>query len=239
MKHIEHQGKKFQDFLEKKKKESRRNENEPTFTLQVAADKLGVSRRTLYYYFDAERLSADVVNSIVAAFGVSEEEIFGGKLTAGDNTIKTDHIKINNPESNVNPISFNTVEPNMYLVPLKAQGGFMIGYEREVYLHQLEKVAFPMVRGECFGFEVDGLSMLPEFLPGDYVVSTPVESLEHLVKGKVYIFQTIDGILLKEFGGFSDENAILISINDDYDPMTVPLKNIKKVYLKEFKITRN
>ena len=224
MKNTEYQGKKFLEFLEKRKALSKERNEKPRFTMTLAADILGVARETLYQYFESKTLSKDVVSNILTKFKATEEEVFG---------------PTQNLESNANPITFNTVEPNMYLVPLKAQGGFMIGYEREVYLNQLEKIAFPLVRGECFGFEVDGMSMLPEFLPGDYVVSTPVESLQHLIKGKVYVFQTIDGILLKQFGGFDSEEAILISINDGYDPLQIPLKNIKKVYLKEFKITRN
>lgn len=224
MKNIDNQGKKFQEFLERKKSESKRITGSPVLTIQLAAEKMGVSRRTLYQYFESKTLSVDVINNILKTFNTTMEDIFYD----GESV-----------KSNVNPVAFNFTEPNMYLVPLKAQGGFMIGYEKEIYLEQLEKVAFPLVRGECFGFEVDGMSMLPEFLPGDYVVSTPVESLEHLVRGKIYVFQTIDGILLKEFGGFDNDEAILNSINEDYKPIIAPLKHIKKVYLKEFKITRN
>lgn len=225
MKNIDNQGKKFQEFLERKKSESKRIAGSPVLTIQLAAEKMGISRRTLYQYFESKTLSVDVINNILKTFNTTTDEVFEGY----DSNIK----------NNVKPINFNASTPNLYLVPLKAQGGFMSGYEREVYLNQLEKISFPMVQGECFGFEIDGLSMTPEYYPGDYVIGTPVERPEHLMKGKVYIFQTIDGILLKEFGGIDGNEATLKSINKDYTPITIPTKEIKKAYLKEFKITRN
>lgn len=224
MKNTDYQGKKLLDFLEKRKIQSREQGEKPRFTMTKAAEILGVARETLYQYFESKTLSREVVNNILTKFNTNESDVFGSP---------------NKAESNARPLQFEASKENMYLVPIKAQGGFMMGYEKEVYLSQLEKIAFPLVRGECFGFEVDGFSMMPEYLPSDYVVSTPVESLEHLMKGKVYIFQTIDGILLKEFGGIEGDEAILISINEDYKPIKTPLKSIKKAYLKEFKITRN
>src|SRR5690606_13828488 len=94
-------------------------------------------------------------------------------------------------ESNAKPARFlSDVTPNMWIVPIKAQGGFLEGYGDTVLMEQnIEKMYFPFIGQECFAFEIDGLSMLSEYVPGEYFVGTPIENFNHLVKGRVYVFQ--------------------------------------------------
>lgn len=76
--------------------------------------------------------------------------------------------------------------------------------------------------------------MLTEYVPGEYFVGTPVENFNHLVKGRVYVFQTIDGIIIKEFAKIEDENIYLRSLNEDYNPVKpIHLKEVKRVYQRE------
>lgn len=125
--------------------------------------------------------------------------------------------------------------PNCYYVPIKAYGGFLNGYENSVFLEGLQKFNVPFITGECFCFEIDGFSMADEYLPGDKVYCTKLTGVNELLKGKDYIFQTIDGILLKKFDKITDEKLQMISVNPDpkYLMEPVPLKNIKVVYFIE------
>lgn len=129
-------------------------------------------------------------------------------------------------------------KPNMWVVPIKAQGGFLEGYGDNVLMAQnLEKVYFPFIGQECFAFEIDGLSMITDYLPGEYFVGTPIENFNHLVKGRVYVFQTIDGIILKEFVKIEEDYIYLRSQNEDYNPVKpIYLKEIKRVYQREMVI---
>src|SRR5690606_20306357 len=117
--------------------------------------------------FNSKNLTRESVNRITTAFGVSEEEIWGDDLS----------------KSNAKPAAFKgTGKPNMWVVPIKAQGGFLEGYGDSVLLEQnIEKVYFPFIGQECFAFEIDGLSMITEYLPGEYFVGTPIENFNHLV----------------------------------------------------------
>lgn len=123
----------------------------------------------------------------------------------------------------------------MWDVTIKAQGGFLEGYGDTILLEQnVEKVYFPFFKGECFSFEVEGLSMVPEYMPGDRFISTPIENFNHLVKGRTYVFQTIDGIIIKEFVGIENDYIHLKSHNEDYNPVKpIHLKEIKRVYQRE------
>lgn len=141
--------------------------------------------------------------------------------------------------SNVKPFTRSTGTNNMYIVPIKAYGGFLTGYESPIFLETLEKAPFPFIKGECFAFEVDGFSMYKDYVPGDFVVTTPVENLDWLSKGKVYVVQTVDGIILKCFDRIENDHIHLYSLNDEYNPVKpIHLKDVKKVYFKE-KVIKN
>lgn len=142
-----------------------------------------------------------------------------------------------------------TANKNMIVVPLKAVGGFLAGYENKVYLDSLERREFPEIRGECFCFEVDGHSMYESIVkngrlyetgykPGSNVVATKVENVTWLSKNKDYVFQTTDGLIVKTFDKIKDDKFHLLSINEDYNPVPpIPLKAVKGIYFIEKKIS--
>jgi hypothetical protein len=141
--------------------------------------------------------------------------------------------------SNVKPASLDNGKSNMFLVPLKAYGGFLSGYADTVFMDSLEKVSFPFIKGDCYAFEVEGFSGSPDYNPGDYIIATPVEKFEWLRKNQIYVFQTIDGLLLKVFDKIEGNFCHVHSINEDYNPVPpIPLKSLKKVYYKEYTIKK-
>src|SRR5690606_23488731 len=170
---IEYQGNKFQSWLKKYQKEN-------GISAVEARERLNLSNTSFYSLFKSKNLTRESVNRILEAFNVTEDEIWGDDLS----------------KSNAKPARFlGDGTPNMWDVTIKAQGGFLEGYGDSVLLEQnIEKVYFPFFKGECFSFEVEGLSMVPEYMPGDRFISTPIENFNHLVKGRTYVFQTIDGI---------------------------------------------
>lgn len=191
-------------------------------TMDEVAKRLGVSRVQVYNYFKSENISAKIRAKIIKEFGAKEEDLM------------SDSIK-----PNAKPARFmGDGTPNMWIVPIKAQGGFLEGYGDSVLLEQnIEKVYFPFIGQECFAFEIDGLSMLTEYVPGEYFVGTPIENFNHLLKGRVYVFQTIDGIIIKEFVKIEDDYIHLRSHNEDYNPVKpIYLKEVKRVYQREMVI---
>lgn len=119
---------------------------------------------------------------------------------------------------------------NIIFVPIKAQGGFLTGYSNKVFMDTLERFFLPGVYGEHYAFEVDGMSMYDIATPGDWAIASEIEKLEYMVKGKTYVLQTIDGILIKKFNIIRDGKAIFLSHNQEFGAITLPLKAIKKVY---------
>lgn len=119
---------------------------------------------------------------------------------------------------------------NIIHVPLIAYGGFLQGYSNKVYLDSLMRFTLPGVAGEHYAFEVDGMSMFDLAAPGDTAIAKPEERLEWMMKGKTYVLQTTDGILIKQFEGIRGEKATFNSYNQEYLPIDIPLKSIKRVY---------
>lgn len=133
---------------------------------------------------------------------------------------------------------------NLYIVPIKAQGGFLKGYNEKATLDRLEKRHYPEINGECFAFEIEGLSMYlyrildgvlyeSGYAPGSQVITTKLESPDELMSGRDYVFQTINGINLKTFVKIQDGKCLVKSLNPEYAPFEVPLNEIKGIYFVE------
>lgn len=61
-------------------------------------------------------------------------------------------------ESNVKPAVFRgNGKPDMWVAPIKTQGGFIEGYgDNALLADQIEKIYFPFIGQECFAFEIEG-----------------------------------------------------------------------------------
>lgn len=191
-------------------------------TMDEVAGRLGVSRTQVYNYFKSETISSKIRSRIIKEFGATEEDLIPDRI-----------------KPNAKPARFlGDGKPNMWLVPIKAQGGFLEGYGDSVLMAQnIEKMYFPFISQECFAFEIDGLSMVTEYMPGEYFVGTPIENINHMVRGRVYVFQTIDGIIIKEFVKIENEYIHLRSQNEDFNPVKpIHLKDVKRVYQREMVI---
>ncbi|MCW8311441.1 hypothetical protein K7A41_09415 [Sphingobacterium sp. InxBP1] len=219
----DYQGEKFRAFIYKLKTNFKDYGFSSKPTNEEIANIIGVSSVQLNRYYKSKSLERETVSNITTSLKVDEKEIWGDDLS----------------KSNAKPARFlGDGKPNMWLVPIKAQGGFLEGYGDSVYMdHNIEKMYFPFISQECFAFEIDGLSMVTEYMPGEYFVGTPIENINHMVKGRVYVFQTIDGIIIKEFVKIEDEYIQLRSQNEDFNPVKpIHLKDVKRVYQREMVI---
>jgi len=219
----DYQGGKFRSFVAKMKTNYSDYGFSSKPTNEELAKMIGVSSVQLNRYYKSKSLERDTVNNITSTFKVDEKEIWGDDLS----------------KSNAKPARFlGDGTPNMWIVPIKAQGGFLEGYGDTVLMeYNIEKVYFPFIGHECFAFEIEGVSMLPEYVPGEYFVGTPIENFNHLVKGRVYVFQTIDGIIIKEFVKIEDDYIHLKSQNEAAGPVKpIYLKEVKRVYQREMVI---
>jgi phage repressor protein C with HTH and peptisase S24 domain/DNA-binding XRE family transcriptional regulator len=146
-----------------------------------------------------------------------------------------------------------------YLVPLvgiKAQAGYVKGFEQVDYMDTLEQYSLPPgvnpIGAIWRYFEIDGDSMEPTFNSGDIVLATmvPQEDWNDVKNFFVYVILTADQLLIKRLYNKSDAEWVLISDNEEVAPqVTLKKQDVKQLWLlrrhirskvpqpKEFRIT--
>jgi phage repressor protein C with HTH and peptisase S24 domain len=123
------------------------------------------------------------------------------------------------------------------LVGIKAQAGYIKGYEHVDYMDTLEKYSLPPgvnPTGAVWSyFEVDGDSMEPTFSAGDVILASmlPQEDWNDVKNNSVYIILTNQQLLVKRIYRQHTNEWILISDNGEaYPPVPVSLSDIKQVW---------
>lgn len=142
------------------------------------------------------------------------------------------------------------------LVGIKAQAGYVRGFEQVDYMDTLEKYSLPPgvnPTGAVWSyFEVDGESMEPTLYAGDIILASmlPHEDWADVKNFCVYIILTAEQLMVKRVYQKSATEWILISDNEDVAPQVLlPVDAIKQVWTfrrhirsrvpqpREFKIT--
>ncbi len=198
------------------------------------AEKLGITRQSVY-----EQLRKGIIGDVFRAKLLRA----GLYIFTPDPNLAEEPLNTFKPY-NAKHVELNSGRDNLTIIPLKAQGGFVTGYEHRVFLDSLERIAFPWIKGACWGFEIVGFSMYKKdddesLKPGDLVICTELQNENWLAKGKIHVFVTVDGICCKLFDKVENGEYHLKSANDEYNPVTpIPVKEVKKIYFKEYIIKK-
>lgn len=130
------------------------------------------------------------------------------------------------------------VEHQVELVGIKAQAGYVKGYEQVDYMEKLEKYSLPPGVNPAGAvwryFEIDGDSMEPTLSAGDVVLATmvPPEDWHDIRNFCVYIIHTSDQLLIKRIYRKSDTEWVLISDNEEANPQVLlQVKDVKQLWL--------
>ena len=138
--------------------------------------------------------------------------------------------------------------PKMVMVPLvgiKAQAGYIKGYEHVDYMDTLEKYSLPPgVNGAgavWSYFEVDGDSMEPTFSPSDMILSSmlPQEDWNDIKNNCVYIILTNDRLMVKRVQKVDSSTWKLLSDNVAYPAVEISSNDVKQVWKFRRHITAN
>lgn len=208
-----------------------------------AARRIGISRDTIHRWFNKEELDYKIRAKIRDGLGLTDAEIWG---ISGDQVDALVNILKDNPPKDImlkvyekgEYFNWAVGEPNLYIVPFKSYAGFLRGYGDGISTYSnIEKIYYPLIKGEAYAFQVGGQSAYPEFPESTWFCGKPIAGPEDLVKGRIYTWQTVDGIVTKVFDKMDDEYFYISSVNDDFNPVK-PLhrKDVKVIYRKVGKL---
>lgn len=127
------------------------------------------------------------------------------------------------------------------LVPHKAEAGYRQRLNDEQYLGTLETISgIPgLAGGDYRAFEVAGVSMSPNFEPGDLVICEHIERPEDIEDGEVYVLVTTEGICLKRVTNMVEKRGYLIieSDNPAYKPDFIVPEEVLEMWRYRKRIT--
>jgi len=132
------------------------------------------------------------------------------------------------------------VSPNILLTNIDAFAGTSIGVD---VIEKKERFHIPGIKGTLVAFHIKGNSMSPTIKAGDMVICSPIESLKELKINQVYAVVTSQTVWVKRVQpilNISNHPTHLNLISDnhlEYDPFTVDLKVVKKIFQVKLKLT--
>jgi phage repressor protein C with HTH and peptisase S24 domain len=127
-------------------------------------------------------------------------------------------------------------EDNVVLVDVKAQAGYLNGFNNPTFLKKLPTYNLPNIRNGIYRmFQIEGHSMYPTMHSNSYVVGQFVENWVNDIKdNKIYIIVSDnDGVVIKRVLNRIDKYNSLYCKSDnrkEYPSFTVDVKDIKEVW---------
>ncbi|MDX1783028.1 MAG: S24 family peptidase, partial [Aequorivita vladivostokensis] len=88
-------------------------------------------------------------------------------------------------------------------------------------------------------FQVEGDSMLPSIKPNEWVLGRAVPSIHEAADSKIYIVVLRDSVLVKKLQKIPNnpQSIRLISLNDEYLPIDVKVRDIQELWLVNSKLS--
>lgn len=130
----------------------------------------------------------------------------------------------------------------MLLVNQRAAAGYPQNIEDTGWHKQLPAFHFPLpeYRNATYrGFQVEGDSMQPNLLSGEWVLGKAVDNLDHVTEGKIYVIVTLDSVLVKKIYRIPGNPARirLISSNPDYPAFELKVSDLQEIWQVNSKLT--
>lgn len=234
-------------------------------TQKEFADILGLSQAYVSSLEKGKReLSRNVIEALRKHFNVSSDWLLHGSGTPyrpeGDRSLAvTDapftpgglHIGryqsietfLSGKSERIMPITVDAKDnPNIVLVPVKAQAGYALGRVEPEFIQDLPTFSLPDARfrnGTFRAFEISGDSMEPTLFGGDIVVCRHVQDWRWLRDNELYVVVMREDVLVKRVRNRIREQLLveLISDNRFYPPLPVPAEEVLEIWQVAARLT--
>jgi len=131
---------------------------------------------------------------------------------------------------------------NILLVNQKAAAGYPHNIQDVEWYESLPSFSIPLpeYRNATYrGFQVEGDSMLPNIRPNEWVLGRAVPSISEATDSRIYIVVLMDSVLVKKLQKVPNapDQVRLVSLNPEYLPIDVEVKDIQELWLVNSKLT--
>lgn len=227
------------------------------YSLVEIASLIGISPQNLQNKLNSKDVKIGFLQNLAKAINKSIYYFIEGDANNAAPIAKKDRLKQEsktvkknvkvNAETNGEPIHENKVikepktvyspgvvtvnsnrKPNIILVPVKAQAGYLCDYDDQEWIEKFEAYSVPdCTNGNFRMFEVDGYSMYPTLSPGDYVVGQAVTDFYDIMKDTIYVIVSqSEGIIIKRRLNANKMDKKIVFYSDNPDRSTFPLIEI-------------
>lgn len=204
-------------------------------TQQAFADLLDIGSSTADIERGKTKLSGKVVMQLLQNYNINPLWLFGKSFTQ--------YIDINGGDVSPKVITLNSEEKEtILLVNQKAAAGYPHNIQDVEWYETLPafNIPLPEYRNATYrGFQVEGDSMLPNIRPNEWVLGRAVPSIAEATDSKIYIVVLKDSVLVKKLQKVPNApgKVRLISLNDEYLPIDVEIKDVQELWLVNSKLT--
>ena len=204
-------------------------------TQQYFAEILGIGATTADIERGKTKLSGKVVMELLRQFNINPLWLFGESY----NKI----VNINGGDVSPKVITLDVDQNDtIALVNQKAAAGYPHNVQDVEWYETLPafNIPLPQYRNATYrGFQVEGDSMLPNIRPNEWVLGKAVPSITEASDSKIYIVVLHDSVLVKKLQKVPSApgRVRLISLNPEYIPIEVAVKNIQELWLVNSKLT--
>ena len=207
---------------------------EQRYTQQSFAEILGIGTSTVDIERGKTKIPGKAVMQLFKQFKINPLWLFGESFEQ--------YITVNGGDVSPKVITINEEnEDAILLVNQKAAAGYPHNIQDVDWYQTLPvfNLPLPQYRNATYrGFQVEGDSMLPNIRPNDWVLGRSVPNVSEASDSKIYIIVLNDSVLVKKLQKLSDPSKLrLISLNSEYLPIDVEVKDIQELWQVNSKLS--
>jgi len=208
--------------------------NQHGLSQKEMGNRVGVNgSRIRDYELDKCEPGIELLLKIADNFNISLDKFITQRLSLLNSSELTPTVKLETPSRILVISESEPGRENIIHVPVKAQAGYLNGYQDPLFIESLPSYRLPGVRSGTYrSFELQGDSMLP-LQPGTIVVGRYVESWRDIRSNYTYILVTReDGIVYKRVINKvkSKGQLVLLSDNPEYEPYAIAIDQVNEAW---------
>lgn len=205
------------------------------FTQQTFAELLGFGSTTADIERGKTKITGKIVMELLRQFSINPLWLYGQSITQ--------YVNINGGDVSPKVITLDKDDNDtILLVNQKAAAGYPHNIQDVSWYETLPafNIPLPQYRNATYrGFQVEGDSMLPNIRPNEWVLGKAVPSIAEADNHKIYIVVLRDSVLVKKLQKIPNNltQVRLISLNSDYLPIDVEIREIQELWLVNSKLS--